>query len=68
MTIRPKSRYAVVADLLRSGHVTPELEAEYGLLDAERRANTPKLMPCKSIFDLPVARRMWESDAREMER
>lgn len=63
-----KSRYAVVADLLRSGHVTPELEAEYVILAADHRANIPKAAPCKSIFDLPVARRMWESDAREVGR
>jgi hypothetical protein len=65
-----KSRYVVVADLLRSGQTTPELESEYEALRAEHDAiNVSKAKGrFNSVFDLPIARSMWEADGRDSAR
>jgi hypothetical protein len=64
---KTKSRYAVVADLLRTGHSTPELVAEYETLDAQQRANA-RPQGGSNWWDSPVAARMWKRDGRDIER
>jgi hypothetical protein len=67
---RVNERYKQVADLLRTGESTPELEAEYLILESEYR-ETLKRNPAKqpaSLWDLDVTRRCWQGDAREVER
>jgi hypothetical protein len=66
--MKTKSRYAVVADLLRTGHSTPELEAEYIQLDTARRATDKPVSNGTNWWDSPVAARMWGADRRDVER
>jgi hypothetical protein len=56
-------RWKVVGDLIRTGRGTPELNAEYERLQAERLAAQP-VIPARTIYDLPVARAMWKADAK----
>jgi len=62
------NRYKEVADLLRTGHSSPELEAEYEQLKREHNSRPRQSHPVKSIWDLDVTRCCWEGDAREIER
>lgn len=60
-----KQRHKEVADLLRTGHVTPELEAEYEELEAQKPRSTSVH---RHLWDLPVFERCWKGDVREVER
>jgi Fe2+ or Zn2+ uptake regulation protein len=56
-----------LADLLRTGQGTPTMEAEYAQLETEHRAIQKPSPIYRSIYDLPIAKRMWEADTREVE-
>lgn len=60
-----RKRHNEVADLLRTGHATPELEAEYEKLEAAKPRTSST---AKHLWDLPVFERCWKGDAREVER
>lgn len=61
-----KKRFNEVADLLRTGQGTPELEVEYERLAALQPRG--QVVKYGSVYDLPIARQMWEADMREVER
>lgn len=48
-----------LADLLRTGRGTSAMEAEYEALE-NKRERKPKSIA--TIYDLPIAKRMWEAD------
>jgi hypothetical protein len=59
-----------VATRIREGRASAEDHAAYDALEAQiqaLRAQEPR-EPVRSIFDLPITRRMWEADAQDVER
>lgn len=62
-------RLDLLGHLLRTGQATPEETAEYERLDTQeaeqQAAKQATREPIKSIWDLPIARKLWEADMRD---
>lgn len=59
--------YKNAADRVRTGRARPGDEAVCDAWDAQWAAR-PRGPVTRSIWDLPIARRMWRADARQVER
>lgn len=72
ITASDKTRIRELGTLVRSGRATPAEENEFDALDHKFQAAARHVQeltpPPRSIFDLPIAARMWADDARELER
>ncbi len=72
MNKRPRSEISILAAKLRGKTAPSEEKARYEELEAQEsasRAERCKGGPApRTIWDLPIARRMWEADARDIGR